>query len=75
MKAVALLLGLTATSSANIIFTHTELTCYNTTELYNGNGCLRGQDCNSNNQLVLEIFVKASLADQTAAAYQLKSDG
>ncbi|KAE9370869.1 carbohydrate-binding module family 18 [Stipitochalara longipes BDJ] len=51
MKALGILLGLAATSSANIIFTHVELVCFNdTNKMYKG--CLRGQDCNSHNECV-----------------------
>jgi hypothetical protein len=44
MKPTALFLGLAATTSANIIFTHVPLTCdSSSTQEYNG--CLRGQQC------------------------------
>lgn len=49
MKTLSLLLGLAASVSANIIFTHVPLTC-NPTDPRMYHGCLRGQRCDEAGQ-------------------------
>ncbi|KAK0111871.1 hypothetical protein ONS96_001139 [Cadophora gregata f. sp. sojae] len=51
MRATTLLLGLAASVSSNIVFTHVPLSC-NLTDPRIYNGCLRGQDCNVAGQCV-----------------------
>ncbi|CZR63858.1 related to glyoxal oxidase precursor [Phialocephala subalpina] len=65
MKTSTLLLGLAASTSANIMFTHVPLSC-NQTGMQMYHGCLRGQWCTENGDCVPVQEIKYSMSFRSA---------